>query len=142
MGNTHEQLTLSILENHLWESANILRGPVDAADFKSYIFPMLFFKRISDVFDEEVAAALEESGGDHDYALFPENHRFQIPESCHWRDVRAKTSNVGAAIQHAFREIEQANPRTLYGIFGDAGWSNKERLSDELLRDLIEHFSR
>lgn len=142
MGNTHEQLTLSILENHLWESANILRGPVDAADFKSYIFPMLFFKRISDVFDEEVAAALEESGGDQDYALFPENHRFQIPEGCHWRDVRAKTVNVGAAIQHAFREIEQANPRTLYGIFGDAGWSNKERLSDELLRDLIEHFSR
>lgn len=142
MVNTHNQLTLSILENHLWESANILRGPVDAADFKSYIFPMLFFKRISDVFDEEVAVALDESGGDRDYALFPENHRFQIPESCHWRDVRAKTSNVGAAIQHAFREIEQANPRTLYGIFGDAGWSNKERLSDELLRDLIEHFSR
>jgi type I restriction enzyme M protein len=142
MGNTRDQLSLSILENHLWESANILRGPVDAADFKSYIFPMLFFKRISDVFDEEIAAALEESGGDQDYALFPENHRFQIPEGCHWRDVRAKTSNVGAAIQHAFREIEQANPRTLYGIFGDAGWSNKERLSDELLRDLIEHFSR
>lgn len=142
MGNTRDQLTLSILENHLWESANILRGPVDAADFKSYIFPMLFFKRISDVFDEEVAAALDESGGDKDYALFPENHRFQIPESCHWRDVRAKTSNVGAAIQHAFREIEQANSRTLYGIFGDAGWSNKERLSDQLLRDLIEHFSR
>lgn len=142
MGNTRDQLTLSILENHLWESANILRGPVDAADFKSYIFPMLFFKRISDVFDEEVAAALEESGGDLDYAFFPENHRFQIPEGCHWRDVRAKATNVGAAIQHAFREIETANPRTLYGIFGDAGWSNKERLSDELLRDLVEHFSR
>src|SRR5437588_2693596 len=89
------------LESHLWESANILRGPVDAADFKSYIFPMLFFKRISDAFDEEIAAALEESGGDRDYALFPENHRFQIPEGCHWRDVRAKTSNVGAGIQHA-----------------------------------------
>lgn len=142
MGTDRSQLTLPALENHLWESANILRGPVDAADFKSYIFPLLFFKRISDVFDEEVAAALEESGGDQDYALFPENHRFQIPEGCHWRDVRAKASNVGAAIQHAFREIEQANPRTLYGIFGDAGWSNKERLSDELLRDLIEHFSR
>ncbi len=137
-----KHVTLSVLESHLWESANILRGPVDAADFKSYIFPMLFFKRISDVFDEEVAAALEEPGGDQDYALFPENHRFQIPEGCHWRDVRAKATNVGAAIQHAFREIETANPRTLYGIFGDAGWSNKERLSDGLLRDLIEHFSR
>ncbi len=137
-----KQISLSTLESHLWESANILRGPVDAADFKSYIFPMLFFKRISDVFDEEVTAALEESEGDRDYALFPENHRFQIPESCHWRDVRAKTNNVGAALQRALREIEKANPRTLYSIFGDAGWSNKERLSDELLRDLIDHFSR
>ena len=139
---TEKQINLSTLESHLWESANILRGPVDAADFKSYIFPMLFFKRISDVFDEEVAAALEESEGDQDYALFPENHRFQIPEGCHWRDVRAKTNNVGAALQRALREIEKANPRTLYGIFGDAGWSNKERLSDALLRDLIDHFSR
>jgi type I restriction enzyme M protein len=137
-----KHLTLSELESHLWESANILRGPVDAADFKSYIFPMLFFKRISDVFDEEIAIALEESGGDQDYARFPENHRFQIPEGCHWRDVRAKATNVGAAIQRAFREIEKHNPRTLYGIFGDAGWSNKERLSDELLHDLIDHFSR
>ncbi len=135
-------INLSTLESHLWESANILRGPVDAADFKTYIFPALFFKRISDVYDEEVAAALEESEGDADYALFPENHRFQIPEGCHWRDVRAKTTNVGAALQHALREIEKANPRTLYGIFGDAQWTNKERLSDELLRDLVEHFSR
>lgn len=142
METENKHIKLSELESHLWESANILRGPVDAADFKSYIFPMLFFKRISDVFDDEVAAALEESEGDQDYALFPENHRFQIPEGCHWRDVRMKTSNVGAAIQHSLREIEKANPRTLYGIFGDAGWSNKERLSDALLRDLIEHFSR
>lgn len=135
-------INLSTLESHLWESANILRGPVDAADFKTYIFPILFFKRISDVYDEEVSAALEESEGDADYALFPENHRFQIPEGCHWRDVRAKTTNVGSALQRALREIEKANPRTLYGIFGDAQWTNKERLSDELLRDLLEHFSR
>ncbi len=135
-------LDLSSLEAHLWEAANILRGPVDAADFKTYIFPLLFFKRISDVYDEEVTAALEESGGDEDYALFPENHRFQIPKTCHWQDVRARTANVGQALQRALREIEKANPRTLYSIFGDAPWSNKERLSDELLRDLIEHFSQ
>lgn len=135
-------IDISRLESLLWESANILRGPVDAADFKNYIFPILFFKRISDVFDEEVAVALEESEGDKDYALFPENHRFQIPSGCHWRDVRANTSNVGAALQRAFREIEKGNPRTLYGIFGDAQWTNKERLSDELLLDLVEHFSQ
>jgi len=134
--------SLSQLESHLWESANILRGPVDAADFKTYIFPLLFFKRISDAFDEEFEQALEESGGDRDYAAFPENHRFQIPEGCHWRDVRERTSNVGQAIQHALHEIEKANPNTLFGIFGDAQWANKERFSDALLRDLLEHFSR
>lgn len=135
-------LGLPTLEAHLWEAANILRGPVDAADFKAYIFPLLFFKRICDVYDEEIAAALEESGGDRQFAQFPENHRFQIPEGCHWNDVRAKTTNVGRALQHAFREIEKANPNALYGIFGDTQWSNKERLSDALLRDLVEHFSR
>lgn len=135
-------LDLSSLESHLWEAANILRGPVDAADFKTYIFPLLFFKRISDVYDEEVAQALEESSGDEDYAHFPENHRFQIPEGGHWQDIRARTTNMGQALQRALREIEKANPRTLYSIFGDAQWSNKERLSDELLCDLIEHFSQ
>ena len=136
------EITLPELESHLWESANILRGPVDAADFKTYVFPLLFFKRISDVYDEEYAAALAESGGDEEYARFPQNYRFQIPKGCHWSDVRVVTTNVGQALQTAMRGIETANPETLYGIFGDAAWSNKERLPDALLRDLIEHFSR
>ena len=136
------RLDLSQLQSYLWEAANILRGPVDAADFKTYIFPLLFFKRISDVYDEEYQQAYDESGGDVDYAAFAENHRFQIPEGCHWRDVRAVVSNVGAALQHALHEIERANQQTLYGIFGDAAWANKDRLSDELLRDLLEHFSQ
>ena len=134
-------IDLSELESHLWEAANILRGPVDAADFKTYVFPLLFFKRISDVFDEEYAAALSESAGDEEYALFPQNYRFQIPKGCHWSDVRVVTTNVGQALQKAMRGIERANPETLYGIFGDAAWSNKDRLPDSLLRDLIEHFS-
>ncbi len=132
---------LSRLESHLWEAANILRGPVDAADFKTYVFPLLFFKRISDVYDEEYRAALLEAGGDEEYARFPQNYRFQIPVDCHWADVRTVTTNVGQALQKAMRGIEKANPETLYGIFGDAQWTNKERLPDSLLRDLIEHFS-
>ena len=135
-------VTLGQLESHLWEAANILRGPVDAADFKTYVFPLLFFKRISDVHDDEYRAALKEFNGDEEAALFPENYGFQVPEHCHWRDVRAVTTNVGQALQTALRGIEQANPHTLYGIFGDAQWTNKDRLSDALLRDLIEHFSR
>src|SRR5215212_8429425 len=134
-------IELNRLESHLWEAANILRGPVDAADFKTYIFPLLFFKRISDVYDEEIDSALRESEGDMMFALFPENHRFQVPQDCHWNDVRARSANIGHALQQAMRGIEQANPDTLHGIFGDAQWTNKDRLSDALLKDLIEHFS-
>ncbi len=130
------------LEDYLWGAANILRGMIDAADFKQYIFPLLFFKRISDLWEEEYKLALDESGGDLEYAYFAENHRFQIPEGCHWEDVRKKTVNVGASLQKSFNEIEKANFEMLHDVFGDAQWTNKRRLSDEKLLDLIEHFSR
>ena len=133
--------TIANLESHLWDSANILRGPVDAADFKTYIFPLLFFKRICDVWDDEYQEIVTDTG-DAELALFPESHRFQISEGSHWNDVRAVATNVGSALQRAMREIEKANPDTLYGVFGDTQWANKDRLSDALLRDLIEHFSR
>jgi type I restriction enzyme M protein len=137
MATENPPVTLSQLEAHLWEAANILRGPVDASDFKTYIFPLLFFKRITDVYDDERQRALAEYG-EH----FPEDHRFQIPDGAHWNDVRLKTKNIGQALQNAFHDIESANSEVLYNIFGDAQWSNKQRLSDALLRDLIEHFSK
>lgn len=135
------KLTLAQLEQHLAKAAWLLKGPVDAADFKVYIFPLLFFKRISDVYDDEYKKALEESSGDANYAQLAEFHRFVIPEGCHWQDVRSVTKNVGNKLQSAFREIEKANPDFLYGIFGDAQWTNKEKLPDSLLVELIEHFS-
>ena len=136
------KLTLSQLEQYLSKAAWILKGPVDASDFKVYIFPLLFFKRISDVYDEEFRIALEESGGDEEYASLPEFHRFDIPVGCHWNDVRETSTNIGLAIEKALRGIEQANQEFLYGIFGDAQWSNKNKLSDALLVNLIEHFSQ
>ncbi|KAB7732950.1 N-6 DNA methylase [Rudanella paleaurantiibacter] len=136
------KVSLSQLEQYLAKAAWILKGPVGASDFKAYIFPMLFFKRISDVYDEEYQLALDESGGDEEYASLPEFHRFTIPEGCHWKDVRETTVNVGLALERAFRGIEQANQEYLYGIFGDAQWSNKNMLSDHLLINLVEHFSQ
>jgi type I restriction enzyme M protein len=135
-------ITQAELERYLWGAATILRGTIDAGDYKQFIFPLLFFKRISDVWDEEYRQALEESENDVDYASFAENHRFQLPDGAHWADVRAIATNVGQALQGAMRAIEQANPDKLYGVFGDAQWTNKDRLSDETLRDLIEHFSQ
>ncbi len=129
------------LEKYLWGAAILFRGLIDAGDYKQYIFPLLFFKRICDVYDEEYQNALKESGGDLKFAEFAENHRFQIPKGSHWNHVRENTKNVGMAIEKAMRQIEKANPDTLFGIFGDAQWTNKDRLSDETLINLMEHFS-
>jgi type I restriction-modification system DNA methylase subunit len=130
-------ITLPELESKLWQAANILRGsPVDRTDWKSYILPLLFFKRICDVWDEERDRMVAEYG-----EAFEDEHRFQIPEGSHWRDVRQVTSNVGTAIQSAMQAVAIANQEHLYGVFGDAQWANKERLPDALLKDLIEHFS-
>jgi type I restriction enzyme M protein len=135
-------MTNKELEDYLWGAANILRGMIDAADFKQYIFPLLFFKRISDVWEEEYQIALVESNNDLDYAEFRENHRFQIPKGCHWEDIRKKTVDVGEALQSALNGIEKANFEMLHDVFGDAQWTNKRRMNDEKMLDLIEHFSQ
>jgi type I restriction enzyme M protein len=135
------RITQQQLESYLWGAAVLLRGTIDAGDYKQFIFPLLFYKRLCDVFDEEFVTALRDSGGDQDFALFPENHRFQVPADAHWREIRKVSRDVGRGLQQAMRAIETANPNKLFGIFGDAQWTNKERLSDAMLRDLIEHFS-
>lgn len=128
-------ITQAELESYLWGAAILLRGYIDAGDYKQFIFPLMFFKRLCDVYDEERALSVEELGDD-----FPEYHRFTVPLEAHWNNIREVTTNVGMAIQAAMREIEKANP-VLDGIFGDAPWTNKDRLSDATLIDLIEHFS-
>ena len=134
------QISQRELENYLWGAAVILRGLIDAGDYKQYIFPLVFLKRISDVYDEERAAALD-TYGDEELADLPENHRFAIPNGCHWRDVRAMTENIGSTVLRTMRAIESANPDTLPGVFGDGDWGNKNLLPDSTLGDLIEHFS-
>jgi type I restriction enzyme M protein len=128
------------LESYLWGAATLLRGTIDAGEYKAFIFPLLFLKRLSDVYDEEFQNALAESDGDKKYAALPEQHRFQVPSGAHWSDIRSTTIDVGKAIAKAAREIERANPR-LAGVFGDAPWTNKDRLPDSVLRDLVEHYS-
>ena len=133
------RITTSELENYLWGSAVLLRNHIDAGAYKQYIFPLLFFKRINDVYEEETASAVKENG--EEAATWEEIHRYIIPEGAHWDDVRNATVDVGKAIQNAFRAIENANSEKLQGIFGDGTWTNKNRLPDRLLKDLLEHFS-
>ena len=102
----NEKTSSQALFTHLFECCNILRGPINQDEYKSYVTPILFFKRLSDVYDEETAKALEESGGDEEYASFPENHSFIIPDGCHWNDVREQSENVGKAIVDAMVGID------------------------------------
>lgn len=139
-----EKTSSQKLFNFLYEDCNILRGPINQDEYKSYVTPILFFKRLSDVYDEEHEKALKESGGDEEYASFDENYSFVIPKGCHWNDVRNVTQNVGQAIVKAMSGIERANPDYLSGVFSsfdDANWTDKNKLNDERLKNLIEHMS-
>jgi len=142
-------ISLSQLESHLWEAAKILRGPIDAGDFKTYVLFLLFFKHICDVPDEEYKAALEKSGGNEDYALFLQNYGFQIPPDCHFSEIRKVTSNIGVALQKAMRCIEAANPESIYGIFCDIlnrllNWSlfQLRKLMKQLCENTMQAFAK
>ena len=128
------------LESYLWGAATLLRGLIDASDYKQYIFPLLFFKRLSDVWDEDYREAFEDSQ-DEGYSTATANDRFTIPEGAHWKDARQASRDVGRVLLNAFQAIETANPDRLEGVFGNAAWTDKAQMPDETLKNLIEHFS-
>lgn len=141
MSKAPEYLSQQELESYLWGAAKLLRGLIDAGDYKQYVFPLLFFKRLSDVWDEEYQTAFSDTA-DGAYARATADDRFAIPEGAHWADVRGASRDVGRALLDAFRAVEAANPKRLAGIFGNASWTDKAQLPDETLKNLIEHFSQ
>ena len=140
-GTSAQHLGQQALESYLWGAANLLRGLIDAGDYKQYVFPLLFFKRLSDVWDEDYRSALGETG-DRRYAVATANDRFTIPTGAHWADVRSVARDVGRALLRAFRAIETANPERLAAVFGNAPWTDKAQMPDPTLKNLIEHFSK
>jgi type I restriction enzyme M protein len=138
---TQAKVALSDLERRLWDAANALRGPVDPADFKNYVFPMLFWKWVSDNWEWEHSKAIADFGSEVEPEVESDYHRFALPEGTHWRDVTTKTDNLGTHVAKALGRIEQANPDSLAAIFGDAAWGNKERLPESSLVALINAFN-
>lgn len=149
--NPDDPITLEELKSFLWAAATHLRGQIDAAGYKEYIFPLLFFKRISDVYDEQFDGFLHEGGVEY-AGMQAEELPIRIPDGAHWRDVRQVTENVGQRLVEAFIAIEQANPAKemdgrkiggLEGIFGPKdGWTNKAKMPDSIITSLIEDFSK
>lgn len=138
---SQKQITLADLERRLWDAANALRGPVDPADFKTYVFPMLFWKWVSDNWAWEHARAAADFGTDVIPEVEADYHRFALPEGTLWAEVTTRTDNLGAHVATALGRIQQANPELLAGIFGDAAWGNKERLPESSLVALIDAFN-
>lgn len=137
-----EKVSLETLKSHLWKSADILRGHIDAADYKNYIFGLLFLKRLSDVFEEEVEKIIREQGDkkiayeDRDY------HDFFIPEKARWDHLNTLTQNIGEAINKANDLLEEENPGNLEGVLSVVDFNDKDRLPDHILAQLINHFSK
>lgn len=134
--------TLQELESRLWAAANALRGPVDPADFKTYVFPMLFWKWISDTWVYEHDQALDDYGDELDDEIEADFHRFELPPGTLWDEVTGTVVNLGATISKTFQRIEKANPKSLAGVFGDASWGNKERIPESALLGLIQAFNQ
>ncbi|PGS99419.1 type I restriction-modification system subunit M [Bacillus cereus] len=135
-----EKLTLQQLESHLWESANIMRGSIDSSDYKNYIFGLLFLKRLNDVF-VETAKRIEEEEQD-DYGWYDrDEHQFFVPEGARWEDIRSKTQDIGNAINIAFDKLEEENV-SLQGVLANIDFNDKEKLPDNLLLQLVQHFSK
>ena len=136
-------MTSEEFESWLWESANILRGPVEAANLRDYVFPLLFLKRISDTWDEEQLSAEAKFGKDVSDAVAADFHTFQIPKSCHWADLRkitARGENVGLGLQNLLQKVEAANPDRLAQIFGNTSWADRDKIPEDRLIRLIDHF--
>jgi len=133
------KIDLETLKSHLWESANILRGSIDASDYKNYIFGMLFLKRLSDVFDEEIDKLKKEKYVD---LKDPDNYSFYVPKEAHWSYLKTLTQNLGEKINIANEALEEANPETLEGVLSTVDFNDKDRLPDVTLSALITHFSK
>lgn len=133
------KLTIDVLESWLWDSANILRGSIDSSDFKNYIFGLLFLKRSNDVFEEEVAQIMEREGISKEDAA--EETYFTMPVEAYWSELKKVTENIGIALDKAFAAIEQENPE-LEGVMTATKFGDKEKLSDDVLQQLLRHFNQ
>ncbi len=138
---TQQNMDLTKLKTFLWRSADILRGKIDSSDYKKYIFGLLFYKRMNDVWKEEYDRALEEYH-DEEIAKADYNHRFQIPDDAHWEVIQNTSKNIGIKLNEVFDKLTNANSPKLDKIFDDLDFANEDKFPNETLQQLVNHFSK
>ena len=135
-----ETISQQDLERYFWGAAVLLRGYIDASDYKQFIFPLLYFKRVCDVFDEEAAEVTKEYGPVSG-KIFPSITGSVSRKAPTGRRSGRRRPMWGLRSRTQCGRSRSPILNNSHGIFGEAPWTNKSRLSDETLRDLIEHFS-
>ncbi len=136
-----DTINLAQLKQFLWKSADILRGKIDSSDYKKYIFGLLFYKRISDVWDEEYEKIMDEFK-DESLAVADYNHRFQVPKECRWSVIANTSDNIGQRLNEIFEKVTNVNSPKLDKIFDDLDFANRDRFPNETLQKLVNHFSQ
>ena len=139
-------LSVAQLEQYLWSAADILRGSIDSSDYKTYIFGLLFLKRLSDRFEEEAEKLIAEGVSESVAWTDPDEHQFFVPDRARWDTIRTRATNIGETLNKACAALEEQNS-ALEGVLADIDYNDERKLGDARNRDtvlarLVQHFSQ
>lgn len=134
-----DKITLEELKSHLWKAADILRGSLDAQEYRQPVMTILFLKRLNDTFEENIERLVKE-GNSQKKAEQKFRHKFFVPESARWNILSDASSNLGEIIDNVCREIEKEVSK-LEGVLTNTKYNDKKKYPDDKLRKLITHFN-
>ena len=145
-GQSADTLSVAQLEQYLWSAADILRGSIDSSDYKTYIFGLLFLKRLSDRFEEEAEKLIAEGVLKTVAWTDPDEHQFFVPDRARWGAILRRATNIGETLNKACAALEEQNP-ALEGVLAGIDYNDERKLGDARNRDtvlarLVQHFSQ